>query len=154
MVQASSCITLFGDAAFFRIDLPTNFVKLRCVENHDQARIMALAPSRTQALAWTAFQVFNKGAFLVYGGQESAAEHTPSLFDVDKVQWGDYPLLPFLTALARLKKDPALIHGQFTFEQRSAIQLPGSLLAKLIRGIQYLRRCGARYGATSGWGVP
>jgi len=57
VVQASSCITLFGDAAFFRIDLPTNFVKLRCVENHDQARIWPL-PQPHEALAWTAFPGF------------------------------------------------------------------------------------------------
>jgi glycosidase len=63
---------------------PANFVKMHYAENHDQARIMALAPSRAQALAWTAFQAFNKGAFLIYAGQESAATHTPSLFDVEK----------------------------------------------------------------------
>jgi hypothetical protein len=98
----------FQDAIY-----PANFVKLRYVENHDQARVMALAPGRAQALAWTAFQAFNKGAFLVYGGQESAAQHTPSLFDIDKVAWGGYELQTFLTRLAQLKKDPALASGQF-----------------------------------------
>jgi len=92
---------------------PANFVKLRYVENHDQARIMRLAPGRDQALAWTAFQAFNQGALLIYAGQESAAVHTPSLFDVDKVIWGSYELQPFLTALARLKKDPAQTRGRF-----------------------------------------
>lgn len=92
---------------------PANFVKLRYVENHDQARIMALAPTRSQALAWTAFQAFNKGAFLIYAGQEAGATHTPSLFDTDKIQWGEYELQPFLTLLAHLKKDPAQTAGQF-----------------------------------------
>jgi glycosidase len=92
---------------------PENYVKMRCVENHDQPRIMALAPGREQALAWTAFQAFNKGAFLIYAGQEAGASHTPSLFDVDKVAWGDYALQPFLTRLAQLKKDPAQMEGQF-----------------------------------------
>jgi 1,4-alpha-glucan branching enzyme len=91
---------------------PANFVKLRCVENHDQARIQRLAPTRAQALAWTAFQAFNRGAFLIYGGQEAAALHTPSLFERDKIEWGDYELQPFLTRLATLKKDPALIEGR------------------------------------------
>ncbi len=94
---------------------PANFVKMRCVENHDQARIMRLAPSKAQALAWTAFEAFNRGAFLIYGGQESGAKHTPSLFDVDKVSWGNYKLQPFLTQLAQLKKDPALVDGKFYF---------------------------------------
>jgi glycosidase len=102
---------------------PANFVKMRCVENHDQPRIMRLAPSRSQALAWTAFEAFNKGAFLIYGGQESAATHTPSLFDVDKVPWGNYELQPFLTTLANLKKDPAMVSGQLALlEDEPAIQ--------------------------------
>jgi hypothetical protein len=92
---------------------PANYVKLRCVENHDQRRIMALAASSTQALAWTAFQSFNKGAFLIYGGQESAATHTPSLFEIDKVDWKDYPLQDYITRLAKLKKDPAMLNGNF-----------------------------------------
>jgi hypothetical protein len=78
---------------------------------------MTLAPSRAQALAWTAFLAFNKGAFLIYAGQESGATHTPSLFDVDKVAWGDYALQPFLTRLARLKKDPAQMAGEFVLLQ-------------------------------------
>ena len=98
----------FQDAIY-----PDNFIKLRCVENHDQMRIMRLAPSLNQALAWTAFEAFNRGAFLIYAGQEAGATHTPSLFDVDKVVWGDYAWQPFLTTLARLKKHPALTTGQF-----------------------------------------
>jgi glycosidase len=102
---------------------PTNYVKMRCVENHDRPRILAFADSRAQALAWTAFEAFNKGALLLYGGQEAAAIHTPSLFDVDKVVWGDYELQPFLTRLAQLKKDPAQMEGEFLLlEAEPAIQ--------------------------------
>lgn len=102
---------------------PANFIKLRCVENHDQARIQRLAPSRPQALAWTAFQAFNKGAFLMYSGQESAAMHTPSLFEIDRIEWGNYELQPFLTRLATIKKDPALIEGRFMLlDSEPAIQ--------------------------------
>jgi hypothetical protein len=96
---------------------PESYVKMRCVENHDQARIMRLAPSRAQAIAWTAFEAFNKGPFLIYGGQESGTKHTPSLFDIDKVDWGDYSLQPFLTKLAKLKKDPAQVEGKFVVVQ-------------------------------------
>ena len=94
---------------------PVNYVKLRCVENHDQPRIMQLTPYPNRALAWTAFEAFNRGAFLIYAGQESAAEHTPSLFDLDKVEWKDYSLQPFLTALSRLKKTKAQVEGEFLF---------------------------------------
>ena len=75
---------------------------------------MDLAPTREQALAWTAFEAFNRGSFLIYGGQESAANHTPSLFDIDKVEWKTYELAPFLTTLVKLKKEPALKTGVFT----------------------------------------
>jgi hypothetical protein len=93
---------------------PVNYVKMRCVENHDQARITALAPSLEQARAWTAFMAFNKGAFLIYAGQEAAMVHTPSLFDIDKVVWGSYEYQPLLSTLAHLKKDPAVRSGLLT----------------------------------------
>ncbi len=94
--------------------LPSHAVKMRAVENHDQQRIMGRARSREQALAWTAFQAFNEGAFLIYAGQEAEAMATPSLFEVDKVRWGEYSLQPFLTRLCQLKKDPAQMEGVFT----------------------------------------
>lgn len=107
----------FQDAIY-----PANFVKMRCVENHDQMRIMRLAPSRSQALAWTAFAAFNRGSFLIYAGQESAARHTPSLFDVDKIEWDEYEIQPFLTRLTGLKKHPALAGNLHFLSAEPAIQ--------------------------------
>ena len=92
---------------------PAHTVKMRCVENHDQLRIMRRAPSRNQGLAWTAFQAFNEGAFLIYAGQEAENRHTPDLFDVDKVVWHEYPLQPFLAKLCQLKKDDVVQNGRF-----------------------------------------
>lgn len=100
-----------------------NYIKLRCVENHDRDRIMALAPSRSQALAWTAFQAFNKGAFLIYAGQESAVTTSPSLFEIDKVNWGNYELQDYITKLMLLKKDRAQVEGKFALvNSNSGIQ--------------------------------
>lgn len=93
---------------------PANYVKMRCVENHDQARIMRLAPTREEGLAWTAFEFFNKGAALIYDGQETGTDHTPNQFESDKIVWGSYELQPFLTRLALLKKDPLFVEGIFT----------------------------------------
>jgi glycosidase len=102
---------------------PENYVKMRCVENHDQPRIMARAPSRAQALAWTALIAFNKGPFFVYAGQEAAETKTPSLFDIDKVFWGTYELSDFIRSLTRLKKDPAQMYGKLIFTaSRPAVQ--------------------------------
>lgn len=94
---------------------PANYVKMRCVENHDNQRIFSLAPSPAQAKAWTAFEAFNKGALLYYAGQESAASHTPSLFDIDKIEWNNYPLQSMLSSLAGLKKHPTLQDGNLVF---------------------------------------
>ena len=112
---------------------PANFIKMRCVENHDNARIMRIAPSRIQAVAWTGFAAFNRGAFLIYAGQESASKHTPSLFELDKIEWGDYSLQPLMARLAKLKKDPAMGQGKFVITQadpaiQAAWELPGNSL--------------------------
>ena len=115
---------------------PQNYIKMRCVENHDQARIMHLAPSRSQAIAWTAFEAFNKGSFLIYAGQESGLKHTPSLFEIDKLDWGDYSLQPFLTKLVKLKKDPAQVEGKFVVIQADpAIQAAWEYPGKNLYGI-------------------
>ena len=120
----------FQDAIY-----PQNYIKMRCVENHDQLRIMKLAPSRSQALAWTAFSAFNRGAFMIYAGQESAATHAPSLFDIDKVEWGAYELQPFLTRLAGLKKHPALEGNLYFLSTEPAIQAAWVGLGKGLYGI-------------------
>ena len=92
---------------------PENYIKMRFVENHDQPRAMKFIPNTHQALAWTAFSAFNKGAFLIYAGQESGEIHRPSLFDLDKVNWGDYQHQDFITKLAQIKKHPAQANGKF-----------------------------------------
>ncbi|MCP5097763.1 MAG: alpha-amylase [Chloroflexi bacterium] len=114
-VTDPAAVPLYIDALKFQQGVnPAHAIKMRCVENHDQHRIMKRAPSRDQALAWTAFQAFNEGAFLIYAGQESENVHTPDLFDIDKVVWRDYSLQSFLTRLCKLKKDPVQVEGQFT----------------------------------------
>jgi hypothetical protein len=93
--------------------LPAGAVKLRFTENHDQARTFGILFDPARAKAWTAFAAFNRGAFLIYAGQESCSRHTPSLFETDKVAWGDYSLQPFLKRLSELKKDSAQTSGRF-----------------------------------------
>ncbi|MCA9931554.1 MAG: hypothetical protein KC419_23875 [Anaerolineales bacterium] len=114
-VANSAALPRYVDALWAQNGIyPAHTIKMRCVENHDQPRIMKRAPSRDQALAWTAFQAFNEGAFLIYAGQESENTHTPDLFDVDKITWRGYELQSFLTRLCLLKKDPIQQEGQFT----------------------------------------
>lgn len=96
---------------------PSNYIKMHCVENHDQRRIMSLVQSQNQALAWAAFQVFNRGAFLIYDGQESGAVETPTLFDRAPVAWRDFPLQDFYTRLFKIKKHPLIADGTFSIVQ-------------------------------------
>lgn len=95
--------------AWQEVIYPANYIKLRFVENHDQLRAAALLPDLPQLKCWTAFAAFNKGAFLIYAGQEAGAIKQPSLFEVDRIAWpeGQLILSDFLTRLAKLKKDPA-----------------------------------------------
>ncbi|MFN8623464.1 MAG: alpha-amylase family glycosyl hydrolase, partial [Chloroflexota bacterium] len=92
---------------------PRTYAKMRAVENHDNPRIRWLAPDAGRARAWTAFAAFQPGAFLLYGGQESGLDHTPTLFERDPVDWNGYPESDRLSRLARLKKEPALLDGGF-----------------------------------------
>jgi hypothetical protein len=102
---------------------PANYIKMRCVENHDQVRIMKLAPGPTQALAWTAFAAFNKGPFMIYAGQEAGSDHRPSLFEKDDIAWGNYEYAGYLSGLAALKKEVELIDGKLSFlDSTPAIQ--------------------------------
>ena len=67
---------------------PRGFNKLRYLENHDIPRIAAGAKAAGLSLeALTALVFFLPGATLLYAGQEVAAEHLPSLFDRDTVEW-------------------------------------------------------------------
>jgi len=88
---------------------PANYIKLRFVENHDQPRAAALFPDTNQLKNWTAFAAFNKGAFLIYAGQETGTDKLPSLFEIEPIVWstGTPPLSDFLARLTALKKDHA-----------------------------------------------
>jgi hypothetical protein len=72
----------------------------------------------------------------MYAGQESASRHTPSLFEIDKVEWGNYSLQPLLARLAKLKKDPAMVGGKFVITHSDpAIQAAWELPGKSLYGI-------------------
>jgi glycosidase len=88
---------------------PDNYVKLRCLENHDQARIRSLVPDEKGLRSLTAFSFFQKGMAFVYAGQEYGATHRPSLFDKDTVRMeaeGGCDLTGLIRRLASIKKEP------------------------------------------------
>lgn len=64
---------------------PANYNKLRFLENHDQPRIASAVPAEPDLVNYTAMLYFLKGSTLLYAGQEWENQHTPSLFDLDKI---------------------------------------------------------------------
>ena len=108
---------------------PANYVKLRFLENHDQPRAASLFPDETVLENWTALLYFQKGATLLYGGQERSCVHLPSLFEKDPVDWTSGPdRTAQLQRLAQLKRNPLLSEGAY-----HAQALPQDLLRVIYR---------------------
>ena len=103
---------------------PANYVKLRCLENHDRARAAQMIPGDTRLRSWTAFNYFQKGLAMVYAGQEVEAKRTPNLFDRDTINWNTgKDLTDLLQRLAQIKRDPI-----FTDSTYSVKALPRDVL--------------------------
>lgn len=103
---------------------PANYIKLRFLENHDNARAAFMIPDDQKRLVWTAFIYFQKGMTLLYAGQERGIAHLPGLFDEDLIRWNsktdDSQLL---SKLYEIKKDPI-----FTDSCYKVDALPGDVL--------------------------
>lgn len=93
---------------------PDNYVKLRFLENHDQARAAFVIPEGFALLNWTAFLYFQKGLTMLYAGQEAECGHRPSLFDKDDIAWNlNEGVTRLLQTLAKLKKNPLLTDSRY-----------------------------------------
>lgn len=108
---------------------PDNYVKLRFLENHDQLRAAFLIPDSGALDSWTAFQFFQKGTALIYGGQERGDAHLPSLFDKDPVDWSGPDRTELIRRLSALKRHPLMAEGACRTEA-----LPGDVLRVVYRG--------------------
>ncbi len=108
---------------------PANYVKLRFLENHDQPRAEFLLPDAGALLNWTAFSFFQKGAALIYAGQEAGCTHLPSLFDKDAVDWSGPDRTALFQRLCALKKHPLMAGSAYQVQA-----LPGDVLRAVHRG--------------------
>ncbi|MDD5939957.1 MAG: alpha-amylase family glycosyl hydrolase [Lachnospiraceae bacterium] len=102
---------------------PANYIKLRCLENHDRARAHFLFPDTRALRNMTAFNYFQKGITMLYNGEESSAVHHPTLFDKDTVDWSGEDITPFLQRLREIKRAPIFAEGAYQLEA-----LPGDYL--------------------------
>lgn len=85
---------------------PDNYIKMRCLENHDQPRICSFVKEEPALDNYTAFLYFLKGTTLLYAGQEYRNDHTPSLFDKDVItRNAELDISPLLQKLYKIKKE-------------------------------------------------
>ena len=93
---------------------PDNYVKLRFLENHDQDRAKMIIASETALKNWTAFIYFQKGATLLYAGQENQNEKRPDLFEKDVICMdGAHDISGLLKQLYRVKKLSVLADSSY-----------------------------------------
>ena len=107
---------------------PENFVKLRCLENHDQERIAHhVGENKQSVLNWTALSFLLKGCAFVYAGQENMLSHRPSIFDKDTTDFaGGQDISGFIAKCAKIKKTYLAadgVYGSFTDDDRDVAYL-------------------------------
>ncbi|MCX7923165.1 MAG: alpha-amylase family glycosyl hydrolase [Clostridia bacterium] len=114
---------------------PANYVKLRFIENHDTERARVLFPVKEDLAMWTAFLYFQKGAVLLYAGQEAMDDKTPSLFDKDIVNWSgmEHRFDSYMKVLGQLKKDPIFAKGKYILHKTDK---QGVILASYEDGVK------------------
>ena len=85
---------------------PENYIKMKFLENHDQDRAASFITNPNDLKQWTAFNYLQKGATLIFNGQEVQAERVPELFEKDPINWdADKDISDYMTHLAQLQKD-------------------------------------------------
>lgn len=85
---------------------PENYIKMRCLENHDQPRIASFIRDEKVLENYTAFLYFLKGTTLIYAGQEYRNDHVPSLFEKEVITRDlAQDISPWLQNLYRIKKE-------------------------------------------------
>lgn len=93
---------------------PVNYVKLRCLENHDTKRIASFVKDDFILRNFTAFMYFEKGTPLIHAGQEMVNDNCPSLFEYDKVDWNTgKDLSSLMKKLYSIKKDEIFANGVY-----------------------------------------
>lgn len=84
---------------------PANSIKMRFLETHKQERVVKSLDDIEDLIQWTAFNYLQKGATLIYNGQEVASNHLPLLFEKDPINWDTgINLSNYMAHLAHVKK--------------------------------------------------
>ena len=93
---------------------PANYVKLHNLENHDIERLAKQVNNDYhKILNWTGFLFMQKGATMLYMGQEYSADVKPSLFDKE-LYTNNEDISDFIVTLAKLKKSKVFLQGIYS----------------------------------------
>ena len=105
-VSGQGRLSNYTDALNFQeYQYPANYIKMRCLENHDQPRFCSYIQDAGMQENFTAMLYFLKGTTLIYGGQEYSCDHVPSLFEKEVFPRDpDKDISPLLIKLNRMKK--------------------------------------------------
>lgn len=91
---------------------PDNYVKLRNLENHDYGRFAPMVKNDVNKINnWVSLMFFQKGASMIYAGQERLDNNRPSLFDKDLVNWDGEDISPLISKLASITKNKIFSYG-------------------------------------------
>ena len=122
---------------------PENYVKLRCLENHDQQRIAYYVADEQSILNWTAFSFLLKGTAFIYAGQEAMLSHRPSIFEKDVTAFaGGKDISDLIARCAQIKKTELAadgIYGSFADDGRNVAYLWCIMQSKCVVGIFSLK---------------
>jgi len=92
---------------------PENYIKMKNLENHDLERLVnKVGNDMNRVLNWNAFLFFQKGATMIYAGQEYMSDHRPDLFDKDLIVKHE-DISDFIRPLTQLKKNKAFMSGKY-----------------------------------------
>ncbi|MCL5037024.1 MAG: alpha-amylase family glycosyl hydrolase [Chloroflexi bacterium] len=93
---------------------PKSSAKMRFIENHDRVRAAALAGDMRTLEKLVAMYTMMRGAVLVYNGQESGLEETPSLFDPVTLEWdkGSSEVEALYRHFLEKRSSPLLMYGE------------------------------------------
>ena len=119
---------------------PSNYVKLRFLENHDQERIAKYIKNPSQLRSVSALLYFLKGATMIYNGQECGATKRPDLFEIDEISWDTYnyaSIADIFKKMSKLKKDLEYLNGVMNIEllNNHVLEFRYELPDKLVIGI-------------------
>ncbi len=95
---------------------PKNYIKIRCLENHDRHRVSEFVKDGVRLRNLHALMFFLKGTTFLYAGSETAEEKLESLFERDLIDWsslGKFDLPALLKRCSEIKKDFIFRDGNF-----------------------------------------